>query len=236
MVLTTRRAWLAPFLLSLAAANISAQTQGGFRKRPQTAADTAGRLGRGWVAFSGFSGRSGGPRPLLLGFALECTRCQPTNLRGGFGAGPNAIWHYQEFPRVAVVVEGGPAARAGIREGDLLTDVGGASLITDLGAERFSALRVGDTASLTLERAGKPYNTTLVLGRGSGDGRGRMGGGGGPPRLGPQPLLFSTRVGATAVDVVSDIAVLSSTDSTGTTTLRIGSTTIRLRPTPPKSP
>jgi hypothetical protein len=49
-------------------------------------------------------------------------------------------------------------------------------------------------------------------------------------------LLFSTRVGATAVDVVSDIAVLSSTDSTGTTTLRIGSTTIRLRPTPPKSP
>lgn len=230
MVLTLRRAWIAPALVTLAAVTMGAQTQGGFRKRPQTAADTVQRLSRGFAAFSGFSGQAGGPRPLLFGFALECTRCQPTNQRGRFGPSPNAVWHYQEFPRIAVVVEGSPAARAGIREGDMLVDIGGASLITDLGAERFSALRAGDTASLTLERSGKPYNATLVLGRGGGRGPG------GPLRFGAAPSLFSTRVGTTAVDVVSDLPVISTTDSSGTTTLRVGSTTIRLRPTPPKSP
>jgi len=233
MVLTIKRAWLAPLLLSIAATSAAAQSRPGFRVPPKTAADTAQRLAEGRVAFSGFSGQAGGPRPLLFGFALECTRCQPTNWRGGFVPGPLAVWHYEEFPRVAAVVESSPAARAGIRQGDILRDIAGKSLTTDAGAEAFSALRPGDTASLTLERDGKPYTTTLVLGvRGGRGGFGR----GGLLRLGSQAPHFTTRVGTTTVDVESDVPVISTTDSSGTTTLRIGSTTIRLRPTAPRSP
>jgi len=140
-----------------------------------------------------------------------------------------ATWHYEEFPRIAAVVEGSPAARAGIRQGDFLLEVDGSSLITSAGAEAFSALRPGDTASLTLERFGKSYNATIVLGRALGPG------GRGALRFG-EPPHFSTRVGTTAIDIESDVPVLSTTDSTGTTTLRIGSTTIRLRPTASKNP
>jgi membrane-associated protease RseP (regulator of RpoE activity) len=231
MVLRFRRAGLVAALLAFVSIGADAQGGRGFRDRPQTAADTMERFGRGIGGFNGFNDRAGGPRPLLFGFALECTRCTPTNRRGGFGGGPMAVWHYDEFPRVAAVVEGSPAARAGIREGDLLLDVGGASLTTDAGAQAFSALRPGDTARLTLERNGKSYNATLVLGRGQ-----AMGGAGrGALRFGEQPH-FSTRVGTTAIDIESDVPVISTTDSSGNTTLRIGSTTIRLRPAGPKTP
>jgi membrane-associated protease RseP (regulator of RpoE activity) len=230
MVLTATRASIATVLFAVVAISADAQVGRGFRARPGTAADTAERLGRGTIAFNGFAGQAGGPRPLLFGFALECTKCSATNRRGGFGAGPMAMWHYDEFPRIAAVVEGGPAARAGIRQGDLLLDVEGLSLTTDAGAQTFSALRAGDTASLTLERNGKSYNATLVLGRmGGGFGRG------GPLFLDRQPH-FSARVGTTAIEIDSDVPVISATDSSGTTTLRIGATTIRLRPTAPKSP
>ena len=228
MVLTTRTC-LVILLLAIAERNLTAQVGRGFRDRPQTAADTAARLGRGIVAFNGFNGQAGGPRPLLFGFALECTKCQPMNRRGGFSLGPMAVWHYDEFPRIVAVVEDSPAARAGIREGDLLVGVGGASLTTDVGAQAFSALRAGDTASLALERNGKAYNATLVLARGPAiAGRGAI-------RLDRQPH-FTTRVGTTAIDIDSDVPVISTTDSSGATTLRIGATTIRLRPTAPKGP
>ena len=222
MVLTTRR--LASLLMALAATSATAQVGRGFRGRAPI--DTADRLNRGAVGFGGFAGQAGGPRPMLYGFALECTRCQATNRRGGFGAGPMAVWRYDEFPRVAAVAEGGPAARAGIRQGDLLLDIGGASLITEAGSQAFSALVAGDTATLTLERNGKSYSTTLVLGRAFGA-KGGMGRG--PLRLDGQPH-FSTRVGTTAIDIDSDVPVISTTDSSGATTLRVGSTTIRLRP------
>jgi len=228
MVLTPKRRLLATVFVAAFATNATAQVGRGFRAR--VPGDTAERLSRGTVGFSGFAGQAGGPRPLLFGFALECSKCQARNRRGGFGAGPMALWHYDEFPRIAAVVEGSPAARADIRQGDLLLDVGGKSLITDAGAEALSSLVAGDTATLTLERNGKSYNATIVLGRRPGMGRG------GPLRFDERQPHFSARVGTTAIDIDSDVPVISTTDSGGTTTLRIGSTTIRLRPTTAKSP
>jgi membrane-associated protease RseP (regulator of RpoE activity) len=237
MVLKITRVCSAALLLAVTANGVNAQVGRGVRGRPQTAADTAARLGRGIVAFRGFNGQAGGPRPLLFGFALECTKCQSTNRRGGLGGGPMAVWHYDEFPRIVAVADDSPAARAGIREGDLLLGVDGASLITDAGARLFSALRAGDTASLTLERNGKSYSTMLVLDRPPGfGGAGGFDGGlarGMNARRGS--LHFSTRVGTTAVDVESEVPVVSSTDSSGATVLHVGSTTIRLR-APTKAP
>lgn len=181
-------------------------------------------------------GESTGPRPLLFGFALECVRCESTSARGFPGRGPLAAWHYNEYPRIAGVAPGGPADRAGIRRGDVLMDVDGISLLTDEGVQRFRALRAGDTVRLTLERAAKMFDVTLPLFRG----RGGMAGGAFPRGfVGPSAPVekrpdYTGLAGKTTIEVWSASPVVVSTDSSGATILRIGETTVRLRPKPEK--
>lgn len=177
--------------------------------------------------FGGGLGSSVGPRPMLFGFALECTRCSAAG-RGGRGilgaargAGPQAVWHFDEYPRIAQVVAGGAAQRAGIRIGDVLLSVDGLSITTDEGSQRFSELRAGDAVHLTLDRAGKSFDADLVLNRG-----GRGGALVEPPDA--NAPNFSTHTQGTRVDVWSDARVVQSTDSTGATILRIGNTVVRL--------
>jgi hypothetical protein len=133
-----------------------------------------------------------------------------------------AVWRYDEYPRVATVVPGSAADRAGIREGDMLLAVDGMSITTDEGSQRFSELRAGDTASFFLDRAGKTIDVNLIVGRGAGRGL----------KFVEQPAAnapnFTTRAKDTRVDVWSDARVVESTDSTGATILRIGGTVIRL--------
>ena len=181
-------------------------------------------------------GESSGPRPLLFGFALECVRCESISPRGFPGRGPAATWHYTEYPRIAGVAPSGPADRAGIRRGDVLMDVDGISLLTDEGAQRFSLLRAGDTVRLTLSRATKTFDVTLPLFRG----RGGMAGGVFPRgRVMPSAPLekrpdYTGLAGKTEIEVWSASPVVVSTDSSGATILRIGETTVRLRPKPAK--
>jgi membrane-associated protease RseP (regulator of RpoE activity) len=211
-----------------------------------TSAAQRGAVARGWSDDT--SMRTFGPRPMLFGFALECTRCTAVGRGGGMGGrrggageptaaggrgGALGVWRYDEYPRVATVVAGGAAQLAGIREGDMLLAVDGLSITSDEGSQRFSELRAGDTAHLSLDRAGKTIDVDLVLGRGQaggfGRGRGQFGGGMGvveaPAADAPN---FTTRANDTRVDVWSDARIVQSTDSTGATILRIGSTVIRL--------
>jgi len=177
-------------------------------------------------------GNAGGPRPMLFGFALECSRCSAVGrgggrLRGGFGGegragGPLAVWHFDEYPRIAQVVAGGAAQRADIKIGDLLMAVDGVPITTDEGSQRFSQLRAGDTAHLTLDRGGKTIDIDLVLNRGGGRGGALVEA---PAANAPN---FSTYARNTRVDVWSDARVVESTDSTGATILRIGNTVVRL--------
>jgi hypothetical protein len=205
------------------------------------AATSSAQTGAARGAFPEGTAASAGPRPMLFGFALECTRCDAVGRggrmgggggggrgRGEFagtargGAGAQAVWHYDEYPRVAAVVAGGAAQRAGIREGDVLLAVEGLSITSDDGSARFSALRAGDTTRLTLDRAGKTFDVELVLGRGGGRGG----------SLVEAPAVdapnFTTRARDTRVDVWSDARVVQSTDSTGAIILRIGGTVVRL--------
>jgi membrane-associated protease RseP (regulator of RpoE activity) len=131
------------------------------------------------------------------------------------------LWHYDEYPRIAAVVSGGAAQRAGIRVGDVLLSVDGLSITTDEGSQRFSELRAGDTAHLTLDRNGKSIYVDLALDRG---------GRGGAVVEAPSADApnFTTRAHGARVDVWSDGRVVQSTDSAGATILRIGNTVIRL--------
>jgi hypothetical protein len=181
-------------------------------------------------------GESSGPRPLLFGFALECVRCESRSPRGFPGRGPAATWHYNEYPRIVDVAPGGPADRVGIRRGDVLMDVDGISLLTDEGAQRFSALRAGDTVRLKLSRAAKTLDVTLPLVRGRGGMAGKVFSRGlvvpsAPLEKRPD---YTGLAGKTEIEVWSASPIVVSTDSSGATILRIGETTVRLRPKPAK--
>jgi membrane-associated protease RseP (regulator of RpoE activity) len=168
--------------------------------------------------------QSGGPRPMLFGFALECSGC--TRER------PNdesmlPVWHYTEYPRVVAVAPGGAAERAGIRAGDVLMAVDGMSILSSDGARRFSAARLVDDVRLTLDRGGKAIDVDLSprLGRGFAM-RGER------PLREPVPREYSGIVGDVIVDATSNEPVVATTDSSGTLTLRIGGTVVRVQPSP----
>jgi hypothetical protein len=186
---------------------------------------------RGFGAAGRGAAGSGGPRPLLFGFALECTNCQVTGRGGrgsqggggGGGRGIFGVWHYDEYPRIAAVTDGGAAQRAGVRVGDVLLSVDGRSLLSDEGAEYISQLRAGDAVHLTLDRNGKAVDVDLVLN--SVAGRGMQALRTGAPSDVPN---FVTRAEAGRVEIWSSDRVVESTDSTGARILRIGTTMIRI--------
>jgi membrane-associated protease RseP (regulator of RpoE activity) len=186
-------------------------------------AQRSGFLGRGGM------GQSDGPRPLLFGFALECSGCsrgQPEDR-----VFP-PVWHYTAYPRVVAVAPGGAAEQAGIHEGDLLMSIDGISLLSPEGASRFSASKPRDNIRLTVDRGGKTVNVELAPRAAR------------PPFLGrgerflrePVPREYSGRVGNAAIDVTSDEPVVATTDASGMLTLRIAGTTVRIRPPLPQSP
>jgi hypothetical protein len=200
---------------------------------------TFARVARGMVAAATLSvlfastlhaqargrGRSDGPRPLAFGFALECVQCESSSRGGGRGRGPLAVWHYRDYPRVVAVNPGGPAERAGVRQGDVLMSVDGLSVLSDEGARRFSNVAPKDEVRLTFDRGGRTVETVLQLGP-SFPGTSPRVPRGESPRDDPR---YTARIGATAVDVWSDLPVEVSSDSDGNTMLRIGGTVIRLR-------
>jgi len=219
MVLTRVKMAVAFMLAATAASATAASAQRG----------TGGMRG----GMSGVLGGRGsdGPRPLLFGFALECTNCRMGDGQGRLGGGRGGfrVWHYDEYPRVAAVAEGGAAQRAGVRVGDVLLSVDGLSITTDEGAERFNQLRAGDEVQLTLDRAGKSFGVSLVLKPAGG--RGVFAGA--APENAPS---FTSRIQGVHIDVWSANRVVESTDSTGATILKIGDTVIRLAGTSPLSP
>lgn len=107
-------------------------------------------------------------RPLLFGFALECTDCEPgmgpRGRSGGGGRGPTTVWTYSTYPRVLAVAPGSAAEHAGIRPGDVLHEIDGMSVLTNEAAVRFAAAADGEKITLGFERNGKPMSFPLVLG------------------------------------------------------------------------
>ena len=79
-------------------------------------------------------------------------------------AAPDFGWQMAEYPVVASVTEGGPAARAGLQPGDVLTHVDGRDLRTQEGGSAFINLRTGDEVEIRFLRDGEEQTATLVAG------------------------------------------------------------------------
>ena len=167
-----------------------------------------------------------GPRPMLFGFALECSGCTRERAEGD-EMGP--VWRYTNYPRVVAVAQGGAAESAGIREGDLVMAVDGMSILSPEGARRFSAARMADDVRLTVDRGGKSIDIELQprMGRAGFGLRGDR-----PFFREPVPREYNGRVGDVTIDATSNEPVVATTDSLGVLTLRIGGTVVRVRPDP----
>ena len=89
-----------------------------------------------------------------FGFGFQCGECF---VRTGPGD-TAAVWEFGSLPRVYSVDLGGPAARAGIRRGDVIIKIDDFSILTPDGGRRFGAIRPGQTVKWTVKREGAIRN------------------------------------------------------------------------------
>jgi len=61
-------------------------------------------------------------------------------------------WEFEENPRVFSVDDDGPAARAGLRRGDILTHIDGLALVSDEGGRRLGQVKPGDEVEFVYRR------------------------------------------------------------------------------------
>ncbi|MFN2383317.1 MAG: PDZ domain-containing protein [Gemmatimonadota bacterium] len=99
--------------------------------------------------------------PYELGVELTCGFfCGWRGAKNG-----EAVWRGQHPPKVARVIEGGPADRAGIREGDVLLLLDGHSFIGEAGGRALGRLRPGRAMPLQYLKGGETLTTTTITPR-----------------------------------------------------------------------
>lgn len=81
------------------------------------------------------------------------------------GEGGEAVWRGQHTPKVARVVDDGPADRAGIRTGDVLLLLDGHSFVGEEGGRALGRLGPGRSMTLQYLKGGETLTTTTITPR-----------------------------------------------------------------------
>ena len=94
--------------------------------------------------------------------SIECSDCalEVNKNRGAAEAVP--VWTFRTAPRVERLQVDGPAAKAGLRAGDVLTHIDGVALTSEDGGRRFGAVQPGDTVVLRYRRNATEADAVLV--------------------------------------------------------------------------
>jgi hypothetical protein len=139
--------------------------------------------------------------------------------------------YFNESPEVESVEPGSPAARAGIRRGDLLTHVDGVALTSSAGARRFAAIRPGQLVTWTYRRGSRSASARVAAIR-----RPDLP----TPRaaLAPTPaasrqLRYAGAVGSANVEVRGAPVTITRDERTGETVIRSHDLTVRIQPERP---
>jgi membrane-associated protease RseP (regulator of RpoE activity) len=107
-----------------------------------------------------------GQRQGYLGIAISCSNCSWKT------SATTSIWRFSASPAVEAIDTLGPAARSGIRAGDVITAIDGLALTTDAGARRFSEVAPGQSYSLSVHGRTQA-RTVLIVATERPDGMGR---------------------------------------------------------------
>jgi hypothetical protein len=149
-----------------------------------------------------------------LGFGLACSRCGWARETGD--AAP--YWESEGEPILYVVQPGSPAARAGLREGDVLTHVQGHAVSSREGGRALGAVRPDERIALRVRRAGRTIDAAVTAGRR-------------PAAAAPPAVRYAGQVGGVRVELSgaapSDVSV---DEATGEMSITVGGATVRLRP------
>ncbi len=94
-----------------------------------------------------------------FGMSLNCSDCKSERSEG---SGP--VWTFTSLPEVAMVEPGSPAARGGLRAGDVLTHIDRIALNTAEGGRKFGAVRPGQNVVFTVQRGGTPQRIRVAAG------------------------------------------------------------------------
>jgi cell fate (sporulation/competence/biofilm development) regulator YmcA (YheA/YmcA/DUF963 family) len=93
-----------------------------------------------------------------FGVAMDCSRCG-----GRWDEGrAEAEWEFEGEPRVYSVERGSPAARAGLRKGDVITHVDGVRITSAKGGRLFGATKPDQTVKWTVRRGGQSRVFTMT--------------------------------------------------------------------------
>ncbi len=95
-----------------------------------------------------------------LGINLECEDCGRGERNGA------VIWQFDSPPVITWIFEGGPAAKAGIREGDAIVAIDGVEITSEEGGRLFGSMRLGVPVEFRVQR--EDGEATVVVTPGSG--------------------------------------------------------------------
>ena len=129
-------------------------------------------------------------------------------------------WRSSTLPEIGIVAPGSPADIAGLKPGDFITHIDGASILTPPGARRFGAVRPGQRVRLSVTRDGVPLIRELTLAE-----RPR-------PMSGRSSIRYTGRLRNVDVEVWSPAGATVQRDG-DTITINVGGSTIRLKATTP---
>jgi C-terminal processing protease CtpA/Prc len=91
-----------------------------------------------------------------FGMKLECGNC------GWFTSAGKRVWRASSFPKVVSVTQGGPAAEAGIRPGDVLLRIERYSFIEEAAGELLGQLRPGQAVRMQIGRTGAMREVVII--------------------------------------------------------------------------
>ncbi|HEX9937638.1 MAG TPA: PDZ domain-containing protein [Longimicrobium sp.] len=158
-----------------------------------------------------------------FGFSISCDECGIRRRKD------DVQMFFREPPVVESVEPASPAARAGIRRGDLLVAVDGVALTTPAGAQRFQAIRPGQTVAWTYRR-GSGTHTARAAAQRRPDRPSTTPRAPGAARTAAQQLRFSGAVGRADVEVRGAPVTIIRDERTGELVIRSHDLTVRVRP------
>ena len=92
-----------------------------------------------------------------FGFGINCNCDIKSSTEG-----EPPVWRFREPPELYSVETGSPADRAGLRRGDVLLEIDGVELTTEVGGQKFGAVEPGQEVEFTYRRGGDTQSISIA--------------------------------------------------------------------------